>query len=59
MSIDCFHRELAGFFEVLHNEFARINKSVASSAAVMENWREVSRLMSLADKSQTLLAAPI
>jgi hypothetical protein len=53
------YRELADFFEVVHTDFARINKSIASSAAVMENWKEVSRLMTLADKSQTLLAAPM
>jgi hypothetical protein len=52
-------RELAGFFEVMHNDFARINKSIASSATIMENWREVSRLMSLEDKSQALLAVPM
>jgi hypothetical protein len=52
-----FHRDLASFFEHLHTDFTKINKSLHSSANILENWREVSRIMSVQD--QTICSAPV
>ncbi|KAJ1495115.1 hypothetical protein T484DRAFT_1876440 [Baffinella frigidus] len=48
-------RSLAGTFDDLNTNFVKINQSMSASAAVLDNWREVGKLMALPPDCSDLL----